>query len=153
MTPAGVTFLDHTADIGFRAEAPDAAALFHHAALAMLALLRGEEDAAGGEGEGTEAAEGVGMEERRLTLDAPDAARLLADWLRELLFLHEIDRVDYVASDIERLRVDGRPCRLAARVRVRPGGHAIREIKGVTYHEIEARPTKRGWTARVIFDV
>ena len=157
MTAPGVTFLDHTADVGFDAVAPSAERLFHVAALGMLALLRGEEDAGG-------AAPAAHPDARvhPLALTAPDPARLLADWLRELLFLHELERLDYRRAEFETLELelqstgDGAPdppCRLAAGVHLSTGGHAVREIKGVTYHEIAARPVADGWTARVIFDV
>ncbi|MFP4623869.1 MAG: archease, partial [Gemmatimonadota bacterium] len=39
-----MSFLDHTADVGILVRAGSAEALFHHAALGMLSLLRGEEE-------------------------------------------------------------------------------------------------------------
>lgn len=153
MSPsAGVTFLDHTADVGFEVAAPSKEALFHSAGLAMLALLRGEEDAAGAEGSGERPPQGGVEREAALELAAPDPARLLADWLRELLFLHEIDRQDYSAAEFDTLDLSP-PCRLRARVRLRAGGHAVREIKGVTYHGMYLRERRPAWAARVIFDV
>lgn len=161
MTRGQVVFLDHTADVGFDVVAPSPAALFDASARAMLALLRGEEDPLVADEDGEEGAGSAAPGEcrrRAIALDAPEPARLLADWLRELLFLHEIDRLDYEQADFDALDLPEtasplRPCRLAARVRLRTGGHAVREIKAVTYHAIEARPTGEGWTARVIFDV
>ena len=153
MSPSpGVTFLDHTADVGFEIAAPSKEALFHSAGLAMLALLRGEEDAAGGDGTGERRPEGALEREAALEVTAPDPARLLADWLRELLFLHEIDRQDYSAAHFDTLALSP-PCRLRARVRLRAGGHAVREIKGVTYHGMYLRERGPTWVARVIFDV
>ena len=162
MTPGAVTFLDHTADVGFDVTTPTPEALFDLAARGMLALLRGEEDG-GGAGQ---SATGAGLlrsdTDRALTLSAPEPARLLADWLRELLFLHEVERLDYDGASFQALRltgsppdagVAGAPCRLTAAVRFLAGGHAVREIKGVTYHEIEVRRAPAGWSARVIFDV
>lgn len=153
MSPsAGVTFLDHTADVGFEVAAPSKEALFHSAGLAMLALLRGEEDAAGGEGAWERRPEGGVEQQAGVEVAAPDPARLLADWLRELLFLHEIDRQDYSEAEFDTLDLSP-PCRLRARVRLRAGGHAVREIKGVTYHGMYLRERGPGWSARVIFDV
>ena len=151
MTLSGVTFLDHTADVGFDVSAPTPPALFNAAALAMLALLRGEEDGADRAGLGPRAT--AGEAQRTLRLETQDPPRLLADFLRELLFLHEIDALDYLDSEFDRLDLEARPCRLDARVRLLSGGHAVREIKGVTYHEIAVRPLNDRWTARVIFDV
>ena len=147
MTVPGVRFLDHTADVAFDVAAPTPAGLFHASALAMLALLRGEEDAPI-----APPASQASPTSRTLELAAPDPVRLLADWLRELLFLHEIDRLDYEAADFVALELDP-PCRLRARVALRPGGHAVREIKGVTYHGMHVREGDGEWQARVIFDV
>lgn len=161
MSAGGVVFLDHTADVGFEVDAPAADLLFHQAGLAMLALLRGAEDEidGGGVGDGRDVdpPETDGPS-RSIVLHASDPPRLLADWLRELLFLHEVERLDYRGAEFRTLDLPHapsppRPCRLEARVDLVPGGHAVREIKGVTYHEILARPMPRGWHARVIFDV
>lgn len=152
MSPAsGVTFLDHTADVGFDVRAPTPAELFHAAALALLALLRGNEDADAPAAAAPPATHGA-PRTRTLRLAAPDPARLLADWLRELLFLHEIDRLDYEEAEFEILEL-APPCSVHAVVALREGGRAVREIKGVTYHEIDVHPVDAGWSGRVIFDV
>ncbi|MBW3553228.1 MAG: archease [Gemmatimonadetes bacterium] len=154
MSPAsGVTFLDHTADVGFEIAAPSKEALFHSAGVALLALLRGEEDnPAADPAAETRPHAGAAGGHAAVEVAAPDAARLLADWLRELLFLHEVERQDYQASEFATLDLSP-PCRLRARVELRAGGHAVREIKGVTYHAIYLRHRGSGWEARVIFDV
>jgi SHS2 domain-containing protein len=153
--PAGVTFLDHTADVGMDVEAPSLPELLHRSALGMLALLRGEEE---GESEPAWADapppappapdsrpdRGVPLD---LCADAP--AGLLAAWLRELLFLHEVQRRDYARADFHEVR----DAHLIARVHSTPGGHAVREIKGITYHQLVAERVGEGWRARVIFDV
>lgn len=163
MSPAGVTFLDHTADVGMDVEAPSLERLLDRAAAGMLALLRGEDDedsaaawsdAAGiGRRAGSaDAADGTGeLESGRhsLELEAGDPAGLLAEWLRELLFLHEVRHRDYAAASFETLS----PRRLSARVELEPARRPVREIKGVTYHEIGVWRTPDGWRARVIFDV
>lgn len=159
----GITFLDHTADVGIDVRAPSLELLFHRAAVGMLLLLHGRDDedaeprsapadpgagAGGGSGTGDpERAAGVGT--RAVTLEADDTAALLADWLRELLFLHETRHADYAGATFDRLDADG----LEARVRTEPAPRAVREIKGVTYHELAVEQTADGWTGRVIFDV
>jgi SHS2 domain-containing protein len=167
VTTGAVTFLDHTADVGFDVTAPSPEALFDAAARGTLALLRGEEEEGAGSRSAVmrESASDGGHRRnpaRELTLSAPDPQRLLADWLRELLFLHEVERLDYESVAFHELRLDpgpsaagdaGASCRLDAAVRFHAGGQAIREIKGVTYHEIDVRRSPGGWAARVIFDV
>jgi SHS2 domain-containing protein len=170
----GVTFLDHTADVGMDVAAASLDDLLHRAALGMLALLRGEDDEPGrardplhaqpaaedaGSGalavgvagaSGTSEEEGPAVEAIPISVRVDGPARLLADWLSEILFLHEVRDLDYHAADLDRVEPD----HVAGNLLVRPGGHAVREIKGVTYHGLEVRPGEGGgWRARVIFDV
>lgn len=165
----GITFLDHTADVGLGVEAPSLELLFHRAAAGLLALLQGVDEADDGSAEGAgtdrgpsptasdadEESRSPGLEEARgvevlsLELTADDAASLLADWLRELLFLHETRHADYARATFDRL---GETV-LEARVQTEPAAPAVREIKGVTYHELRVERADGGWEARVIFDV
>lgn len=154
MTPAGVTFLDHTADVGMDVEAASLEELLHRAALGMLALLRGDEEEGGlaaGPVLGAAPSEdrSPGPAAVPIELGADDPVGLLAGWLRELLFLHEVRGEDYVGLEVDRL--DERT--LAGRIVTRTDGRAEREIKGVTYHELAVTETGGRWRARVIFDV
>jgi SHS2 domain-containing protein len=155
VSPTGITFLDHTADVGMDVEAASLDQLLHRSALGMLALLRGAEEEGGGPAAGpvldaapsadaTSGAAPVPIEFR-----ADDPVGLLAGWLRELLFLHEVRGADYVGLEVDRL--DERT--LAGRILTRSGGRAEREIKGVTYHELAVTEAGGRWRARVIFDV
>ncbi len=154
----GITFLDHTADVGIDLEAPSLELLFHRAAVGMLALLQGlddEEPGAASLSEADGASDRSGLEDARgvevlsMELEAEDAPALLADWLRELLFLHETRHADYARATFDRL---GETV-LEARLETEPAAPAVREIKGVTYHELGVERTEGGWAARVIFDV
>jgi SHS2 domain-containing protein len=155
VTLAGITFLDHTADVGMDVEAGSLEQLLHQCAVGMLTLLRGEEEDPGSAGAGhglapTEQdpadvpADSVPME-----LQADDAVALLAGWLREVLYLHEVRGADYVGLDVDRLD----PGRLVGRLLTRQDGRAVREIKGVTYHALAVTEEAGRWRARVIFDV
>jgi SHS2 domain-containing protein len=145
VNPAGVTYLDHTADVGIDVEADSLDQLLDRAGHGMLALLRGEEEDAPPRETPAGTADRV-----RVQVPGPGPVAVVAGWLRELLYLHEVRGLDYAGAVFEQLDEDG----LAAEVRVHAGGHAVREIKGVTYHELEVarRPDGR-WLARVIFDV
>lgn len=160
----GVVFLDHTADVGIGVAAPTLDALFHRAALGMLALLRGEDDEpdsvhSPGNPQGADGQRGHDDPDRLVALTAATLPSLLADWLREILFLHEIDGRDYVAADFDTLDpappppATPAPATLRARVRTAASVGAVREIKGVTYHELRVERTGGGWEAQVIFDV
>lgn len=145
--PPGTRALDHTADVGVEIEAPDLPQLFLRAGHALEALIAGSpQPPSTRDGrEPSTAAE----REQPLTLEAPDVALLLADWLRELLFLRQVRGRAFVDAGFERLTETG----LATRVRTTPAPGAVREIKGVTYHGLVAHRDGAGWRARVIFDV
>lgn len=134
---AGVTALDHTADVGLMVEAQELAGLLERAALGMDWLLR----------EGEPPAED---EERRLHVEGADPPSILRAFLRELLLWHERD--GFAPASVEVTEASGS----AVRARVRGGVPAeppIREIKGVTLHGLAAEPRDGGWRGRVIFDV
>ncbi|MBI4410280.1 MAG: archease [Gemmatimonadetes bacterium] len=136
----GVVALDHTADVGIEVRAPSLPALFHLAAAGMMALLWDRPPVGAGEDE----------TEHTLGLKGEDLAGLLAAWLRELLFLHERDGVQYRSAEFETLEEH----RLHARVRLAaPSEPPARELKGVTYHGLEVEERDGGWRAQVIFDV
>ena len=133
----GVTALDHTADVGLVLEAPDLPELLRRAALALGWLL-------------TEAPPPAVSETRSLEVEAEDAAALLRSWLRELLHWHEDDgflpaevRVDQAVEGRVRAVVAGGV----------PEAEPVREIKGVTFHDLVAEPRGGGWWGRVVFDV
>ncbi len=136
----GIRVVDHTADIGLDLVAPDLAGLFRRAAAGMEVLIAGP---------GLERAAEPGAPEVRLELDAPDVALLLADWLRELLYLRQVRGRAFVDADFARLGERA----LDARVRTLAAPAPVREIKGVTYHDLRAQRAGGQWRARVIFDV
>lgn len=131
-----MTTIDHTADIGLRIRAPDQAELLRRAALGLGWLLTGAEPP-------------PATERRSVELEARDPPSLLRAWLREILHLWEDE--DLLPADA-RLKVTGD--RLSGSL---TGGSpevaAIREIKGVTLHRLEAERHPDGWHGHVIFDV
>lgn len=144
----GVRGLEHTADVGLEVEAPDLPQLFRRAALgATWLVLEGEV--------------GPGAPEvRTLDLLEEDLPSLLRSWLRALLFWQEADGFAVTGAALMFLPVplcssgDGQAFGLRARVegRLHPGPW-VREIKGVTLHELRAEKREGGWYGRVIFDV
>lgn len=160
-TPSGVRAIEHTADLGLEIEAPSLPELFDRSAAGLFMLVRGlepggpEDSAAGRRTQGftglEDAAEG-GVE-RTVDLAATDLPALLVAWLRELLYLHQDEGLVYGAAEFD--AVDEAGASLRARVRLRPAAREpVREIKGVTYHQLAvARRADQGWAARVVFDV
>lgn len=137
MPVEGVRSLEHTADVGLEVEAPDREVLFVRAARGMLVLLH-------------DRVPDTGDEMRRLAVDAPDLPSLLREWLRELLYWHEVEGFAATGAEFRRLEPTG----LDASVRGGPApDDPIREIKGVTLHGLVAEEREGGWYGRIIFDV
>jgi SHS2 domain-containing protein len=139
--PEGVHPLDHTADIGMDIRADSLPQLFCNAALGLAAFACPPR---------APMADVALRSVETVQLQADDAALLLAAWLRELLYFMETRQLCFVDAIFPELG----PRALDARVTLAPCPTAIREIKGVTYHELEIRAEPDGsFWARVIFDV
>jgi SHS2 domain-containing protein len=139
-SPAWVRPVEHTADVAIEAGAPDLAGLFDRCAVGMTELIA--------EGEPPEP-----RVEHPLAASGADLAELLADFLRQLLWLHASTGFLYAGARFLQLG----PTMLDAVVAGEPADptrHAlVREIKAVTYHQLAVTPDPDGWRARVIFDV
>jgi SHS2 domain-containing protein len=137
--------IDHTGDIGIEAEAGDENGLFACCAEALFDIL-------------AEPISPAAPAERIVEVSAPDRETLLVRWLRELLYLHEVDRWIFNAFEVETARRPEGERRLRGVARGEiydPARHLLRtELKAVTYHQIRFRKESEGlWRARVIFDV
>jgi SHS2 domain-containing protein len=149
----GVREIEHTADAGIEIEAGDLPSLFHRAAAGTMHVLGGRagsaEPATDSRDSGRSGASGDSRVVR-VALEAPAADILLARWLGELLFLRQTEGWEYRSTEFGVLE----PRRLEAEVvLVSASGDPEREIKGVTYHGLQAEPRGEGWWARVIFDL
>ena len=135
---------DHTADLGMEIFGDDARALFRNAAKALFEVLVSpvEGEDVRGAGEAREEIEVAGE-------DWPD---LMVNWLRELLYLWAGRQRLLVTLDIDMLQ---ETCIRAHLVTCDfdPTRHVVeKEIKAVTYHQIETGPHGGHWRARVVLD-
>jgi SHS2 domain-containing protein len=132
---AGYKELTHTADWELEVWAPDLPGLLEQAALGMYTLC------------GVKLGSGA-HEYRRLSLPYQDAEGLLVGFLTELLYYSETERL---AFDEFKLTLE------EATLQAELGGAPIltldKEIKAVTYNELEVKQTERGSEARIVFDV
>ena len=131
---------DHTADVGIRARAADLPALFVEAARGLFSLI----------------AEPVPVDspgtcvEVRVKGDRADL--LLFDWLSELLYTSDRDRV--VLTDFTIALVEGGLEGQCRAVSVDASGIVLlREVKAITYHGLSVERTGDEWTAEFIVDV
>ena len=137
--------IDHTGDVGIEAEAESESLLFACCASALFDIIAGPqpcEPAAA----------------RRILVDAPDREILLVRWLRELLYIHDVERWLFSRFDVTTGAGSegGRRLRgLAHGEPFDPERHRIRtEIKAVTYHQVAIGEDPGGiWRARIIFDI
>lgn len=136
--------IEHTADLGLEVEAPTLEQLFVAGAHGLTGVLLGDETGTTG------GAAGRLTEWRELAIEAPDREALLVDWLRELLYIQISEGLVFGTAEIGELQDD----RLVARAGFgRPGKPVERELKGVTYHDLEVSRRGDTWFARVVFDL
>ena len=136
MSLRGFQEFDHTADWGIRVWAEDVVGLLEISALGMFHLLEVEF----GEGD---------RSEHRMTLPVrSDIESLLVSYLSELLYLSEkhnlaFDKFDLALED-EQLKVT---------VSGFPIASQTKEIKAVTYHNLEVKEIDDGYETAIVFDV
>jgi SHS2 domain-containing protein len=132
---AGYREVEHTADRELEVWGPDMAALLTQAARGMYDVME------------VEIADGP-RERRRIELGSGDRESLLVEFLGELLYFLESERLAFDDLDLT-VGDDGLEAWLeGASVR-----DQSREIKAVTYHRLEVRETGRGLETRIVFDV
>jgi len=146
----GVRALEHTADVGLEVEGADLPELYLRGAFGAMWLVL----------ERKPATAGVTEESRDLSLREEDLPALFRSWLRALLFWEETEEFVTVDASLVFLPVplcsasDGQAFGLQARIRgIRDRGPRVREIKGVTLHDLVVERQGEGWRGRVIFDV
>lgn len=128
--------IEHTADWALRVKGETPQALFINAARGMLQLMQAK-------------SESSMATIHNLELQAFDNESLLVTWLEELLFLMETRRVTFLSIDIEQLS----ETHLSAVLEEAPLAEQKKEIKAVTYHNLEIISTEDGLEATVVFDV
>ena len=129
--------LDHTADAGIRAYGATLEDLFENAAAGLFSLITD-----------LEKVRAVG--EVKVRVQADDLGSLMVNWLSELLFLHETQRLLLCEFDVA---LDGLTLDAYARgERIDKRRHTLNlVVKAVTYHGLKVDPTKG--VAEVIFDI
>jgi SHS2 domain-containing protein len=135
---------EHTADLGLRVSADTLEELLAEAAQGLLAMLVANPEAV------------RPVHSKQIDVEAAEPAYLLFDWLSELLFAFETEKVLLSAFDI-RLESGTDSYKLTAGCRGEPMDvvrHQMdHEVKAITYHGLEVNQTPTGWLAQVIVDI
>jgi SHS2 domain-containing protein len=131
----GYQFIEHTADLGIRVRAQDLSSLFREAGLALVEIV------------------GAKSRKRPESLDASigglDQVDLLVRWLQELLYLIEVKHLRIGLIEIRELSETRLKALISGRFEDTP---LDREIKAVTYHNLDIRTIDGAFEASIIFD-
>lgn len=133
--PAGFREHEHTADWELEVWAPDLGGLIEQAARGMYRLS------------GTQLVRSPRMV-REIRIDGHDPESLLVEFLQEVLYLGEVEGLGFDDFDIA---VDN--LSLRAELNGSPIASIQKEIKAVTYHNLNVIETVRGVEVRIVFDV
>ncbi len=133
-------FFDHEADLGLLVRARSLRELFATAPRGMTALH-------------TEIEKVRPLAARRIEVSAPNRQELLVRWLKEWLYLQNVE--GFLVSSVRLANLTERLASGQGRGEKRkPGRHtAVREIKAVTYSGAAIERAGRDWLARLILDV
>ena len=133
--PIAYELIPHTADLAIRVRGRDMPELFVNAARALGELLALPPERR--------------ESSREIALDGYDAETLLVNWLNELIWLHETDRLAFTTFRI----LEFSPTRLLARAEGGPSAETLRVIKAATFNDLRITPTADGVEATIVFDV
>ena len=128
------TWVEHTAELELHVEAPTEEAVFEEGFEAMRELL-------GADAEGP-------APPREVRLEARDRPALFADWLAELAFLAESERL--VPECLASLELEGASLRAVVEGR---RGEPPPLVKAATYHRLSLERVDGGYRATVVLDV
>ncbi len=127
--------IPHTADWSLRVWAEDLPRLFSEAARGLNALA------------GTQFTPGPPVE-HRLKLSAPDLESLLVNFLSELLFIGEQEKLAF-----HEFRINIHGSELEVVMAGTPVLSIDKAIKAVTYHNLHIIKTSEGFETEIVFDV
>ena len=128
--------IEHTADWALRVHGQNLTDLFRNAALGMLSMLD------------IEPVPGK-TEKRVFELKAEDTETLLVSWLEELLYPLEVENaavVDFQVEVMEKIQ-------LKATIELKKIASIKKEIKAVTFNELDIRTVDSGYETIIVFDV
>lgn len=134
-------YLEHTADVKFRAYGRTPEEMLSNAAVALFGTM-------------TDLSKIQIKETWKTELNAPDLEQLAYDWLSEIVFLFETESAVFSTFDVK-LKRNG-DWKLEAEIggeRTDLSRHAFdNEVKAVTLHEFEVRKNET-WCLQAVLDV
>ncbi len=134
-------YLEHTADVKFRAYGRTPEEMLSNAAAALFGTM-------------TDLSKVQTKETWKTELNAPDLEQLAYDWLSEIVFLFETESAVFSTFEVKLRRNED--WKLEAQIggeRIDPSRHAFdNEVKAVTLHEFEVKKNDI-WCLQAVLDV
>ena len=131
-------FLEHTADVKFRAEGSSVEEMFVAAAGALNETVRGEIKI-------------LERKEKSFEVESKDNVGLLYNFLEEFLFL--LDAEDFLVAGVKEIKIEGNKLRCVVVGDVAENYKFTNDVKAVTYSEMFVREEKGKFVCEVVLDV
>jgi len=137
--------IEHTADVGIKANGATLKELFENAARGMFGIIGG--------GNTQQPANALSQKNIQIKKEVDGLEELLVDWLSELLYIFNKDRIFF--SDFKVLELNN------SGISGEAFGHRVdlskttlqTEIKDCTFHGLKIEEHKSGFSCSIIFDV
>jgi len=131
-------FLEHTADVKFRATGESLSEMFILAAEALDETIRGNIKI-------------LEREEREFTVKGKDVENLLYNFLEEFLFL--LDAEDFLVSKIKTIEIEGNELKCTVVGDSAKNYAFTNDVKAITYSEMFVREEDGKFKCQVVLDV
>ena len=134
----GYEFLEHTADVKFRADGATIEEMFVAAADAMNETVRGDIKI-------------LESKERSFEVEGKDLVSLLYNFLEEFLFL--LDAEDYLVAKIKEIEIEGNKLKCVVVGDAAENYKFTNDVKAVTYSDMFVREENGRFVCEVVLDV
>ncbi len=131
-------FLEHTADVKFRAEGSDLATMFLSAAEALNNTIRGDIKI-------------LQQEEKTIEVSGKDLENLLYRFLEEFLFL--LDSDDFLVSRVQEISIKGNKLKCKVSGDRAKNYKFTNDVKAITYSGMFVKEEKGKFVCEVVLDV
>ena len=133
--------IEHTADVGLKVNGTTLKELFENAASGMFYIVAHKKSSAN--------------EHKKIQIkkEVEDFEELLVDWLSELLYIFDSQKILFSNFKILELN-NGGVIGEAFGEKIDPSKNTLQtEIKAVTFHDLKIEEDKNGFSCNIIFDV
>ncbi|MBU1888018.1 MAG: archease [Candidatus Omnitrophica bacterium] len=137
--------IEHTADVGLRANGATLKELFQNASRGMFAIISGS-------GQRDNLTPDI-QKTIQIKKEVEGLEELLVDWLSELLYIFSKENILFKVFEVHELNNSGIKGEVCG-ARIVPSRTIIQtEIKAVTFHGLRIQENAQGFSCSIIFDV